>query len=132
MILTDESRAFVSGNRALLGITRHRIAVSRRILNRAFGLSGGRVSPEEDALRLSIRERMASGVLFWASGHSHMRRGTGRPCDVCGKPIDNGSLEREVIGPRNTRTALAHEPCWTLWREVCRERQVDAQAAGGE
>ena len=115
--------ALISGNQRLLGITRRRIAASRRLLNPAFGLSGGRVSPEEDALRLSIRERLATGGLFWASGHSHMRRGTGRPCDVCGKPIGNDSLEREVIGPRNTRTAISHEACWTIWREVCRDMQ---------
>ncbi|HEX6081179.1 MAG TPA: hypothetical protein VF197_16240 [Methylomirabilota bacterium] len=123
MIPASALHALISGNQRLLGITRRRIAASRRLLNPAFGLSGGRVSPEEDALRLSIRERLATGGLFWASGHSHMRRGTGRPCDVCGKPIGNDSLEREVIGPRNTRTAISHEACWTIWREVCREMQ---------
>jgi hypothetical protein len=124
MIPASELQALISDNRRLLEITRRRIAASRRRLNPAFGLSGGRVSPEEDALRLSIRDRLETGDLFWASGHSHMRRGTGRPCHVCGKPIGNDSLEREVIGPRNTRTAISHEACWAIWREVCRERQT--------
>ena len=124
MILPTESHAFVSSNQVLLEVTRRRIAATRRLLNPAFGLSGGRVSPEEDALRQSIRERLSAGLLFWASGNSHMRRGTNRPCEVCGKGIGSDSIERQVTGPRNTRSAIAHEECWIVWREVCRDLQT--------
>ncbi len=119
MVITA-SHALVFRNRQLLAATRHRIAVSRRSLNRAFGLSGGRISPEEEALRDAIRERLEAGELFWASGNSHIRRGTGRECAVCRKPIGSDAIERQVTGPRNTRFAIAHEECWLLWRDVCR------------
>lgn len=120
MVTISRSRALISGNQALLRTTRHRLAASRRMLNRAFGLSGGRVSPEEEALRDAIRERLLAGELFWASGHSHIRRGTGRECAVCGKVIGSDAIERQVTGPRTTRSAIAHEDCWVLWRDVCR------------
>jgi hypothetical protein len=37
--------------------------------------------------------------------------------------IGSDSIERQVSGPRNTRTAITHEECWVIWREVCRKFQ---------
>ena len=124
MITIARARRCISGNDSLLHSTRHRIAASRRLLNRAFGLSGGGGAPEDPVLRERIRARLLTGELFWASGDSHVRRGTGRPCAVCGQGIAREGIERQVTGPRDTRSAIAHEECWLLWREVCRESPV--------
>jgi hypothetical protein len=73
----------------------------------------------DDELRQSIRERLADGRLFWAYGGSTVRRGTGRPCDVCGTIIHRESTEREVQGDKGTYV-LAHEDCFRIWREESR------------
>jgi len=73
----------------------------------------------DEALRQSIRERLADGRLFWAYGGSTVRRGTGRPCNLCGKAILNESTEREVQGDKGAY-ALAHEDCFRIWREESR------------
>lgn len=78
--------------------------------------------PADDELRRSVREQLADGRLFWASGGSTVRRGTGRPCTVCGKPIANDSVEREIRGPGD-RDALTHEDCYRIWREESRRLQ---------
>ena len=69
-----------------------------------------------DELRQSIRERLADGRLFWAYGGSTVRRGTGRPCDLCGTDIRSDSTEREVQGDKGAYV-LAHEDCFRMWRE---------------
>jgi hypothetical protein len=84
-------------------------------------IAGGSGLPDE-ALRQSVRERLADGRLFWPSGISVVRRGTGRPCNVCGKAIWKDSTERQVDGPRETY-ALAHEDCYKIWREESRSGQ---------
>jgi hypothetical protein len=86
--------------------------------------SGRRVSPEptDEELRQSIRDRLADGRLFWAHGGSTVRRGTGRPCDICGKAITWDSVEREVQGGREAYV-LVHEDCFRIWREESRRRQ---------
>lgn len=73
----------------------------------------------DDELRQNIRERLADGRLFWAYGGSTVRRGTGRPCDVCGTVIHRESTEREVQGDKGTYV-LAHEDCFRIWREESR------------
>jgi hypothetical protein len=67
------------------------------------------------ALRQDIRARLSKRELFAATGMSSIRRGTGRRCLVCGRPIDSPTLEREVEGPGVL--GLAHLDCYTLWRE---------------
>src|SRR4030088_2265332 len=67
------------------------------------------------ALRRDIRARLSKRELFAASGMSSIRRGTGRRCLVCGRPIESPTLEREVEDPGVL--GLAHPDCYTLWRE---------------
>jgi hypothetical protein len=86
-------------------------------------IAGGRDLDGDAPLRRSIRERLADGRLPSASGVSTSRRGTGRPCNVCGKPITPDVPEREVEGPGDTY-ALAHEDCYNLWREESRRRST--------
>ena len=74
-------------------------------------------------LRQSIRERLADGRLFRAYGGSTVRRGTGRPCDVCGTPIRNESNEYQVQSDR-AAYVLVHEDCFRMWREETRRIQL--------
>lgn len=77
----------------------------------------------DEHLRASVRERLADGRLLWGYGASTVRRGSGRPCDVCGTAITIGSVEREVQGDPGwrgkRRRALAHDDCYRLWRQEC-------------
>jgi hypothetical protein len=79
-------------------------------------ISGG-ADPDDD-LRQSVRERLADGRLFIASGMSVARRGTGRDCIVCGRPIDKTGVEREVED--RDIVAIAHDDCYRIWREESR------------
>jgi len=68
----------------------------------------------DDELRRGVRARLSQRTLFSATGMSSIRRGTGRPCDVCGHSIDSPTLEREVEGAGEL--GLAHPLCYTMWR----------------
>ena len=74
---------------------------------------------DTDTLRQSVRERLADGRLFLAGSISVARRGTDRPCLVCGKAITRDTVEREVEGPGDMH-GLAHEDCYRIWREESR------------
>jgi hypothetical protein len=66
-------------------------------------------------LRRLLRARLSKRELFTAAGISTVRLGTGRPCNVCGIPIDGATMERQVEGPGVF--GLAHPDCYLLWRE---------------
>jgi hypothetical protein len=74
----------------------------------------------DDDLRRSVRERLADGRLFRASGMSVARRGTARDCIVCGRAIDKSTVEREV--EERGIVAIAHDDCYRIWREESRRR----------
>jgi hypothetical protein len=76
---------------------------------------------KDETLRRSVRERLADGRLFPAGSLSVARRGTGRPCAVCGSAITRDTVEREIDGPGDSR-GLAHEDCYKVWREESRGR----------
>jgi hypothetical protein len=78
---------------------------------------GSGLSPE--ALRQSVRDRIADGRLPLAGSVSVARRGTGRRCDVCGVPITRESVEREVEHATGSH-GFAHEDCYRVWREESR------------
>jgi hypothetical protein len=69
----------------------------------------------DDRLRRQVRARLMRRELFAATGISSVRRGTGRPCIVCERPIESPTLEREVEGPGVV--AVAHPDCYKIWRE---------------
>lgn len=79
-------------------------------------ISGGSSADEE--FRQRVRERLADGRLFLAGGVSTLRRGSGRPCNACGKAITN-TQEHVVEGPGESY-ALAHPDCYRVWREESR------------
>jgi hypothetical protein len=78
-------------------------------------------SDAEEDFRQRVRERLADGRLFLAGGVSTLRRGSGRPCNVCGKAITD-TQEHEVEG-RGDTYALAHPDCYRIWREESRRMQ---------
>jgi len=69
----------------------------------------------EEPLRRPVRAQLAANQLFSADGVSSVRRGTGRLCTVCRRPIDSPTLEREVEGPGVV--GRAHPACYVIWRE---------------
>lgn len=81
-------------------------------------IAGGSDLPG-DPLRQRVRERLADGRLFRVGRVSVVRKGSGRPCNVCGKSIAKGGNEREVQGPGHS-FGLAHEACYQVWREETR------------
>jgi hypothetical protein len=88
-------------------------------------ISGG--SDADAEFRQGVRKRLADGRLFLASGVSTLRRGTGRPCIVCGKAITD-TQEHEVEGDGVAPTALADPDCYRVWREESRRvRPVSEQ-----
>lgn len=100
-----------------------------RALRRREGLriAGGSEGPPgfaDDSLRIRVRERLMDGRLFLAGGVSLVRRGTGRPCNVCGRPIPNHETEHQVDHDpgegRPVTFGLAHVGCYRLWREESR------------
>jgi hypothetical protein len=90
---------------------------------RRFCISGG--SSADDEFREQVRKRLADGRLFLAGGVSLLRRGSGRPCNVCGQAITH-TQEHEVEG-RGDTYALAHPDCYRVWREESRRLQSPPQ-----
>ena len=94
-----------------------------------FRLPGGSEGPAggltDDSLQTRVRERLEDGRLFLAGGASLVRRGTTRPCDVCGQAIPKHEIEHEVEQApskgRPSAFALAHADCFRLWREESRK-----------
>jgi len=61
-----------------------------------------------------VRDRLSSGALFPTGGRVVARRGTGKPCVVCAKPISTSEIEHEIAGPA---TVWAHWDCYSIWRQ---------------
>jgi hypothetical protein len=66
-------------------------------------------------LRVTVRERLASGALFPTGPRVYEGKGsTGKHCIVCAKSILEGEIEHEVVGPT---TVWAHWDCYSIWRQ---------------
>ena len=93
---------------------------------RIAGGSEGPAGTFADNLPGQLRERLTDGRLFLAGGASLVRRGTGRPCNVCGQAIPKHETEHQVEhNPGKGRSpviAVAHADCYRLWREESRKR----------
>ena len=68
--------------------------------------------PAEE-LRRYLRVRLADGRLFAARGMDTVRKGTGRPCNICERAISATTMEHQVLGPGII--GFAHEECYTIW-----------------
>ena len=73
----------------------------------------GAVSKAE--LRVSVRERLRSGVLPPLSGAAWANRGSGRPCVVCETAIRSLETEYEINGI--VPNVYTHILCYTIWLE---------------
>jgi len=110
-VLVSEAKARCLENRRLLAGSRLLIARSRRLLNPAQSLSGASNGPD---LRVTVRERLASGWLFPAPSKVWAGRGTGHVCIICEISIAASEVENEVVGPT---TVWSHLPCYSIWRK---------------
>jgi len=106
----------------LIERSRDLIAVSRRLLNPAWQVSGASdaefgpaATADPEALRLVIRRRLREDTLFPAPRRVWLGAGQGRFCVVCAEEIGAHEIENEMIlGPV---TMWAHLTCYTIWRE---------------
>src|SRR5262249_4496203 len=93
--LLRQSRTHVQTNQRLLSETRYRVAAGRRQLNPAFAFEGSS-DEEHQALRKSIRDRLASGALFPAGLKIVARSGRGNECVVCRTSIGPADVEYQI------------------------------------
>jgi len=94
-------------------VTRHEACLLSQLMTNSI--------PESDdprAVRQRVRAALAAGLLPLARLTSTVRRGTGRPCLVCGRGIEATEVEQEVQldDQQRTRAVFVHEPCYRLWR----------------
>jgi len=123
-VLVSEAKARCLENRRLLAGSRLFIARSRRLLNPAQSISGASNGP---ALRVTVRERLASGWLFPAPSKVWAGRGTGHVCIICEISIAASEVENEVVGPT---TVWSHLPCYSIWREESQTYELANGADG--
>jgi len=123
-VLVSEAKARCLENRRLLAGSRLLIARSRRLLNPAQHISGASNGPD---LRVTVRERLASGWLFPAPSKVWAGRGTGHVCIICEVSIAASEVENEVVGPT---TVWSHLPCYSIWREESQTYELANGADG--
>jgi hypothetical protein len=115
-----ESRALIVANRAMLAVTRHRIAASRRSLNPFFGVSGGadaRLNEIARALLGCGSLAPIRGNVTWA-GH-----GSGGTCCVCGEAVTGSEIEYEIEDGER-RSLGCHFLCFIAWQEESRRERA--------
>ena len=107
------SLILITSNQALLRSTRDRIALSRRILNPFFGVSGGR----DPRINEIARELLGCGELpplrtnvAWAG------YGSGNTCCVCGSAVHGSEVEYHVEAGQR-RVEGCHFECFLAWQE---------------
>jgi len=122
-----QSKVRVQESRKLLSETRYRIAASRRRLNPAFTFEGSS-DEEHQALRRSIRERLATGTLFPAGLKLIARSGRGDDCTVCGNPIAAADVAYEIPLVEQV-VVVSHLLCWVLWRDETNRRRALRETA---
>ena len=105
----SRSKALYEQNLILLDESRRLIAVSRRLLNRAWEIGGS----SGDDLGQAVRDRLATGALFPVPRKAWGGQGTGKVCSVCDVIISSTEIEFEVSGPT---TLWAHLVCYDIWR----------------
>jgi hypothetical protein len=117
--MVSESKIRCLESRKLLAGSRYLIACSRRLLNRAFVISGG---SSGDDLYTTVHDRLASGALFPAPQKVWAGHGTGRICIVCDAAITTSEVEHEIIdGPA---TVWTHSACYQIWRQESTSYQL--------
>jgi len=109
------SRQLVAQSRRSVSDTHQLVARSRRRLNPWFGLAGASDEELPDALRQSIRARLASGALFPVGSRVIAGNGSGNLCVVCRNRVDQYEIEYEI--PLGEGVAVVtHIRCYVAWR----------------
>jgi len=112
----EQSTVCVRENRRLFSETRYRIAASRRRLNPAFAFTGAADEKLPDALRQSIRARLASGALFPVGSRVTAGNGSGNLCVVCRNRVDRYEIEYEIALGEGV-AVVTHIRCYAVWRD---------------
>src|SRR5215470_9885770 len=92
--ITVETAHIVGETRQRLAATHRCIEVSRRLLNRAWGISG---AADADP-HVSIRDRLERGALSLASKSVAARWGTGQSCIICERMIAPSEIANGSTG----------------------------------
>jgi hypothetical protein len=99
---------------------RDRINRTRQFLRRLpRSLRGGSGDPDPDvldALRVTVRRRLAEGLLPKPDGKTWAGPGTGRMCVICEKAITPKQIEYEVPHGDDAGRLYAHIPCFLMWK----------------
>src|SRR5215468_1459121 len=113
--LVVETRHRLAEARHRLEGTRRRIELGRRLLNPAWGISGGagdlRGSVQD---RGSIQDRIERGALSLASRSVAARWGTGQPCIICERSIEGSQVANGCVVKR-CATLMTHLYCLMVW-----------------
>ena len=126
-------------NRRLIAQSRERSAMSRRILNPWWGISGSSDEPSAvpqerdsvhwplDELERLVRDKLRRGSLFvLKDGRFWAGPATGEVCRVCSQVISRGN-ECEVRGPRGA--VYAHLLCHRIWQQESRTYSGDLESS---
>jgi hypothetical protein len=77
---------------------------------------------ETTAVRRTICSKLQTGILFrymsWQA--VQLREGAGEHCSACEEPICKPAWLVEYQSPQGAVIRF-HEPCYSLWHEVCEE-----------
>lgn len=125
-------------SRRLIAQSRERSAMSRRMLNPWWGISGSSgesfaVPPERDSvhwpldeLERLVRDKLRRGALFVLKDRKLWPGpATGEVCRVCSQVISRGN-ECEVRGPRGP--VYVHFLCHSIWERESRAYAVESSA----
>jgi len=123
--LLADTRAWIQSNRAMVAVTRARIAWCWRRMNSDFAIAGGAAPP----LRETVRALLASGMLPPAGGRVFAGQGAGRRCVVCHEPVTSEEVEYELDGgsPENL---VCHLACFKVWRDESLRAREESAADG--
>lgn len=121
--MLEQTRASIASNRAILLLSRYRIAASRRRLNPAFAVSGGAAPPR----RVAVRALLITGVLPPPSAEILAGPGSGRRCAICHEPVASAEVEYELYGGVSG-AVVCHLPCYIVWREESERATGDSAA----
>lgn len=99
------------GGQRQVDASRCLLAESRRLLNRAWRISGG----SDDELRLAVRQRLTEATLSSAPDKPLLVRRAGHTCVVCGGIITVSEIQHEMV--LGHVTIWAHIPCHSIWRQ---------------
>src|SRR5262249_37358205 len=124
--LAARSQVLCRENRRLLAETRRRAVISRRWLNRAFGMSGSSEATMSsdgwaDSIRSLVRDKLTRGALFVLAGSWSSCGGaaTGQPSTVSAEPSNDGT-ETAITTTNGTNFANhASDNIWQTENTTC-------------